>query len=86
MGYSVLLTAQAEKGLADLPAAVRSRVAEVLRKLADNPRPPGCKKLANTDAWRIRVGDYRIIYWISDKAKVVKVLRLRPRGRAYREH
>ena len=59
-----------------------TRVAAALRELASDPRPAGCKKLVNAGAWRVRVGDYRIIYDIDDAARVVRVVRIRPRGSA----
>ncbi len=84
MAYSVHLAHSASKDLADLPAAVRPRVAEALRKLQENPRPAGCKRLVSPDAWRVRVGDYRIIYLIDDAAQVVTVAKIKPRATAYR--
>jgi mRNA interferase RelE/StbE len=53
--------------LARLPTAVQKRVARVLLSLEEEPFPAGCKKLKNRDGWRVRVGDYRILY-VADKA------------------
>ena len=83
--YSILLERAAEKDLARLTDAVHSRVIAALHGLARNPRPPGCRKLAGAKHdWRIRVGDYRVIYEIADVIRVVRVHRVRHRGEAYR--
>jgi mRNA interferase RelE/StbE len=64
---------------------VRLRVAAALRSLAKDPRPIGSRKLARTKHdWRIRVGDYRVIYEIADSIRVVRVYRVRHRREAYR--
>jgi mRNA interferase RelE/StbE len=61
------------------------RVAAALRILADNPRPAGCRKLTGSDRdWRVRVGDYRIVYEIDDENREVRVMRIRHRREAYR--
>jgi mRNA interferase RelE/StbE len=55
-----------------------------IRNLSANPRPAGCKKLKGLDAWRIRVGDYRVIYEIHDDVLVVLVIRVAHRGEVYK--
>lgn len=83
--YAVLLEAAAERSLRRLDAAVFTRVASALRSLAVNPRPHGCRKLTGSDHdWRVRVGDYRIVYEIDDRAREVRVMRIRHRREAYR--
>lgn len=83
--YQVLVERAAEKDLKRLSASIRSRIAIALRGLAENPRPSGCRKLAGTKHdWRIRVGDYRIIYEIADVIRVVRVQRIRHRREVYR--
>jgi mRNA interferase RelE/StbE len=84
MAYSVRLAREAYKDLGDLPVAVRPRVAEALRLLRETPRPAGCKKSVNLDAWRLRVGDYRIVYLINDTAEAITVAKIKPRASAYR--
>jgi mRNA interferase RelE/StbE len=75
--YSVELTSAAAKQVRKLDAAARARVLRALAGLADEPRPSGVKKLVGTDnAWRIRVGDYRVIYEIDDGIVVVVVFRV----------
>ena len=75
--YRVALTASATKELHRLPADVIARIMPRLERLASSPRPPGCKKLKGGDKeWRIRVGDYRIVYEIHDAAKQIDVTRI----------
>jgi mRNA interferase RelE/StbE len=83
--YQVVVERSAEKDLKRLRAEIRVRVAVALRGLAKNPRPSGSRKLAGTKHdWRIRVGDYRIIYEIADVIRVVRVQRIRHRREVYR--
>jgi mRNA interferase RelE/StbE len=63
VSWRVNLARDAKKELARLPAAVQKRVARVLLSLEEDPFPAGCKKLKNRDGWRVRVGDYRILYF-----------------------
>ena len=83
--YQVVVERAAEKDLKRLSAENRSRVATVLRALAATPRPSGSRKLAGTKHdWRVRVGDYRIIYEIADAIRVVRIQRIRHRREVYR--
>jgi mRNA interferase RelE/StbE len=70
--YQVLLRRRAEKQLDRVPYADHPRVVEAMLALEDDPRPRGCRKLFD-DIWRIRVGDYRVIYKIDDERKEVVV-------------
>jgi mRNA interferase RelE/StbE len=82
--YRVALTSSAEKELRDLPKKIIARIVPRLERLELNPRPAGCKKLRGGDReWRIRVGDYRIVYVIDDIAKAVDVTRIAHRREAY---
>jgi mRNA interferase RelE/StbE len=82
--YRVSLTASAEKELRGLPSKVVARIIPRLENLAVTPRPPGCKKLkGGNNEWRIRVGDYRIVYEIEDTAKTVDVTRIAHRREVY---
>ena len=82
--YRIALTASAEKELHGLPAKVVAAIMPRLEHLASVPRPPGCKKLKGGDKeWRIRVGDYRIVYVIDDTAKTVDVTRIAHRREVY---
>jgi mRNA interferase RelE/StbE len=83
--YRVLLERTAEKDLARLSSENLDRIVASIRALAINPRPPGCRKLTGSKSdWRIRVGDYRVIYEIADEIHVVRVNRVRHRREVYR--
>ena len=82
--YSLEIKQSAQKELDSLDDAVFARVDRKILVLADNPRPPGCKKLKGyKDLWRIRVGDMRVIYVIDDSAKLVTVMRVAHRREVY---
>lgn len=82
--YELRLARSARKELQALPDAALGRVARQLDALPANPRPRGCKKLRGaTDLWRVRVGDYRIIYHVDDGARVIEVRAIRDRKDAY---
>ena len=83
--YSVALAASARKELYDLPRQELTRVHHRLVTLAATPRPHGCQKLAGAeDLYRIRQGDHRIVYQVTDATHAVLVLRIRHRKDAYR--
>lgn len=83
--YEILLVKQAEKDLKNLPIQIFDRVITAIKDLSSNPRPSGCLKLKNlSQDYRIRVGDYRIIYEIDNKNQIVKVMRVRYRRESYR--
>jgi mRNA interferase RelE/StbE len=61
--YAVLLSASAERDLRRLDASSFRRIVERISGLGENPRPPGCRKLFGGECeWRIRVGDFRVVY------------------------
>ncbi len=74
MSYGVLILRRASKQLADLPLRDYERVKRSVSALAENPRPQGCLKLTGRAGWRIRVGDYRVIYEVDDPNRTVTVL------------
>lgn len=82
--YEILIRRSAEKEIRDLPRDVRVRVVERIRNLASTPRPAGCEKLAGRDAYRIRIGLYRVIYTIEDRRLVIEVVRVAHRKEVYR--
>lgn len=83
--YEVYLERAAERDLKRLPDEQFQRVVPQLKALAETPRPTGSRKLSGSqNDWRVRVGDYRIIYEIDDEARAVRVMRVRHRGKAYR--
>ena len=82
--YDVELTSSAERELKMLSGQLIARMVPRLESLASNPRPPGCKKLRGGDnEWRIRVGDYRLVYTIDDAKLLVEVTRIRHRSDVY---
>ena len=83
--YTLLIKPSAERDLRRLPEAIFRRVNEGLLTLRNNPRPGGTVKLSgNLEGWRLRVGDYRILYQIDDDAKTVTIVRVRHRRDVYR--
>ena len=77
MRYTVTLERGPQRTLDSLRGDTYRRIIEALRALADNPRPPGVKKLkGGRNYWRIRVGDYRLIYTVQDDRLLVTVLRI----------
>jgi mRNA interferase RelE/StbE len=82
--YFVAIKPSAQKELHALPASVLGRVVTKIGSLADSPRPAGCRKLKDHhDQWRIRVGDWRIVYMIDDTTKIVRVTRIAHRSEVY---
>ena len=82
--YDVALTSSAERELEKLSGQLMARIVPRLENLASNPRPSGCKKLrGGDDEWRIRVGDYRVVYTIDDTELLVEVTRIRNRSEVY---
>lgn len=84
MKYSVEVLRSAQKVLQKLPADQQDRVLTALEGLAEVPRPDGCRKLSGRDAWRVRVGDYRIIYEVADDSHQVTIVVIAHRKDAYR--
>jgi mRNA interferase RelE/StbE len=82
--YAVEIKPSARKELDDLPDNVLERVIRKMEALRHDPRPPGCKKLKGyKDHWRIRVGDWRVLYIVDDAAKLVSVTRIGHRREVY---
>ncbi len=85
MAYSVQIKPSAAKDISKLPRNVQRRVGEALDGLATSPRPNGGVKLAGlADLYRVRVGDYRILYQIRDKELIILVVSVAHRKEAYR--
>lgn len=84
MTYQVLLLPRACKDLDSLDGRIFLKVSDAIKTLAKNPRPVGCKKLSNDEGFRIRIGDYRIVYRVDDKEKKVFIYRARHRREVYR--
>ena len=84
MSYSLSILRRAQKELADVPAKDYERILDAVRTLAENPRPSGCLKLTGRDGWRLRIGNYRVIYEIDDGQRSVTVLEIGNRRDVYR--
>ena len=85
MSYTIELRPAALRDLKRLPKEVLDRVSKKVNSLADNPRPPGVEKLSGSeDSYRVRVGDYRMLYGIRDEVLLVIMVRVRHRREAYR--
>lgn len=82
--YRLIIENRAAKEVESLHGEMLDRLVKAIGSLKQNPRPHGAKKLFVDDGWRIRVGDYRILYTIDDKQKVVTVYRVKHRKEAYR--
>ena len=82
--YRVELRARAEKDITALPPSVARRVLRVITGLRENPRPAGVRKLEVEGAYRVRLGDYRIIFEIDDAGRRVLIVRVRHRRDVYR--
>ncbi len=74
MTYKVSMLRRAQKVLAELPKGDYERVRDAVAALSENPRPSGCKRLVGRDGWRIRQGDYRVIYEVDDLNQQVLIL------------
>jgi len=82
--YSIEIKRSAQKELDALDDAVFRRIDRKILVLAEDPRPPGCRKLRGyKDIWRVRVGDWRVVYIVDDAAKVVSVTRIGHRREVY---
>ncbi|MBI5245687.1 MAG: type II toxin-antitoxin system RelE/ParE family toxin [Elusimicrobia bacterium] len=84
MSYRLELESKALKEFDKLPKERRVLLGEVFDDLQINPRPPGAKKLAASDGYRVRCGDYRVLYTVDDPAKRVRVYRVGHRSDVYR--
>lgn len=83
--FAIEYAPQALKELAKLDKTVARRVVKAINALGANPRPSGTRALVGyTNLWRIRVGDYRIVYTIRDSELVVLALRIAHRSDIYR--
>ena len=83
--YEVLIERTAERDLQSLPSNILNRIVPRIKALAENSRPSGCHKLTGSrNDWRIRVGDYRVVYEVDDKRRQVRIFRVRHRREVYR--
>ena len=86
MSYRVLIDPRAARQLESLPKVIIERVDKTILSLASDPRPPGTKRLQGKlhEGWRVRVGQYRILYKIDDEARAVSIFDIGHRREIYR--
>lgn len=84
MNYSLFVLPRVQRELAALRREEYERVKNAIAKLGEIPRPTGCQKLSGRNGWRIRVGNYRVIYEIDDSLRSVTVLDVGHRREVYR--
>jgi mRNA interferase RelE/StbE len=82
--YRVLITRSAEKEIEHLPGGVRRLIVRRILALADDTRPHGAQKLSGEEKYRIRQGDYRVVYTIEDAIVTVTIVRVAHRSDVYR--
>ncbi len=82
--YRLEISHIAHKQIEALPHRFAHRVNEAIAELAAEPRPPGAKKLIGIEGYRLRVGDYRILYAVNDESRLIIVYRVKHRREAYR--
>jgi len=82
--YSLVIKKSAERELRKVPKEDMRRIADRVRELTQNPRPAGNEKLSGQDRYRIRQGDYRIVYAVDDERRVVEVIKIGHRREVYR--
>ena len=82
--YKLLIKPSAAKDLQALPKKDRQRVVTKIQGLAQDPRPPGCEKLSGHDLYRVRQGNYRILYTVHDAELVVVIISIGHRREVYR--
>ena len=83
--YEIRFLRPAEKDLRSIQKSRLPAILEAIEALKENPRPLGCRKLVGSEsAFRIRIGDYRVVYTIEDTIRIVEINRVRHRKDVYR--
>ena len=82
--WHVIVLRDPEKLLAKLPKDLRQRLDKAIDRLETDPHPPGSERLTGYDLYRLRVGDWRIIYRLEDDRLIVLVVEIGPRGGVYK--
>ena len=81
--WSYVITPPARRDLRRLDRPIKKRIVNALDRFVANPQASDTRKLANSDEWRLRVGDWRVRFNFDDEAHTIIVTRVLPRGRAY---
>jgi mRNA interferase RelE/StbE len=84
VAYTVEIKKSAEREMNRLPEAVHQRVSQRILALGSDPRPPNCRKLEGGEGYRLRVGDYRVLYTIDDHQRRILIFSVAHRREAYR--
>ncbi len=82
--YKVLIKKSGAEELAEIPRKDLEKIVRRIRALGQNPRPSGCRKLSGEDRYRLRQGDYRIVYAVDDSQRIVKIYKIGNRREIYR--
>ena len=82
--YSVLIKKSAERELRKIPKADLQRITQRIKDLASIPRPSGSEKLAGQGSYRIRQGDYRVVYTVDDDHRLIEIIKIGHRREVYR--
>jgi len=82
--YRILIKTSAAKELESVPSRDRRRIVKKIQSLSSEPRPTGCEKLSGGEKYRIRQGNYRILYTIQDDVLIITVIRVGHRREVYR--
>jgi len=82
--YKIFVLPQAEKDLDNLQIKIFNQMKNKISSLSNNPRPSGCLKLTVEEGYRLKTGDYRILYRIDDKEKIIYIYRIKHRKEVYK--
>lgn len=82
--YQVLIKRSAEKDLDALQGRTHKKISSKIARLGENPRPPDCKRLQKSNGYRIRAGDYRVLYVVADDSHTVTIYAVGHRSEVYR--
>lgn len=83
--YKILIKKSAAAELAEIPRKDLEKIVRRVRNLEQNPRPSGCRKLSGKDRYRLRQGDYRIVYAVDDSRRIVEVYKIGNKREIYRD-
>jgi len=83
--YSLVVKRSAERELRAVPKRDLGRLVARIQRLAEDPHPPGSEKLSGHDRYRLRQGDYRVVYAVDDERRIVEVVKIGHRREVYRD-